>query len=245
MMGSPDSEIGRFASEGPQRPVTIGYKFAVSRHEVTFADWDACVEDGDCEELPDRRWGRGRNPLINVSWEQTRAFLRWLRARVDGAGYRLLSESEWEYVARAGTQTAWYWGDGPSEQCRYANGYDRSLDESPRGGRIREGREPVSCDDGHAETAPVGSYEPNGFGLYDLLGNVWEWTRDCWNESYAGGPDDGAAWEAGDCSRRVVRGGSFVDVSEQMRAAHRSTYFQNDGGSYIGFRVARTFNECP
>ena len=206
-MGSPASEAGRDGDEGPRRRVTIGYTLAVGVYEVTFAEWDACVGAGGCGGYrpEDEGWGRGSRPVINVSWEDAREYVRWL-SRETGEGYRMLSESEWEYVARAGTTTARYWGESESGQCRYGNGYDQT------GEAERDlDRDFVDCSDGYAETAPVGVYEANAFGLHDVLGNVWEWKRDCWNESYSGAPSDGSAWMSGDCSRRVLRGGSWLD----------------------------------
>ena len=143
-----------------------------------------------------------------------------------GARYRLLSEAEWEYVARAGSRTARYWGESESGQCRYANGGD----------------DYVSCSDGHQYTAPVGSFAPNVFGLYDVLGNVWEWTQDCWNGSYSGAPTDGSAWQAGDCGRRVLRGGSWGSDPGNLRSAFRSWFTTVNRNTYFGFRVARTLN---
>ena len=170
-MGSPASEKGRWDDEGPRHRVTIGYSLAVGVYEVTFAEWDACVRAGACGRYrpDDEGWGRGGRPVINVSWEDAREYVRWL-SRETGAPYRLLSEAEWEYVARAGTETARYWGDSESGQCLNANGDD----------------DDVNCTDGYANTAPVGSFQPNTFGLYDVLGNVWEWTEDCWNRNYSG-----------------------------------------------------------
>ena len=141
----------------------------------------------------------------------------WLGCRREtGEAYRLLSEAEWEYVARAGTETARYWGESSSDQCRYANGADvLALEQNPYW-------RTAPCSDGNAGPAPVGSYEANAFGLHDILGNVWEWTQDCWNERYAGAPVDGTAWETGDCSTRVSRGGAWGNEPERLRSASRS-----------------------
>ena len=129
-----------------------------------------------------------------------------------------------------GTATSRYWGEGGSGQCRYANGADASTDFSWKAG----------CNDGHARTAPAGSFAANGWGLHDMLGNVWEWTEDCWNGSYAGGPADGSAWEYGDCSKRVLRGGSWLSGPSSIRAANRNRLTTGGRGSGNGFRVART-----
>ena len=239
MMGSPASEEGRFDDEGPQHRVTIGSPFAVGVYEVTFAEWDGCVRAGGCGGYrpEDEGWGRGSRPVINVSWEDAQEYVRWL-SRETGQRYRLLSEAEWEYVARAGTQMARYWGESESGQCRYGNGYDRTGHAELEYGYS----EPVTCSDGYVHTAPGGLFEPNAFGLYDVLGNVWEWTEDCWNESYSGAPPDGSAWRSGDCSRRVLRGGSWFSAPRDLRSAFRFRYSAGNRFSHFGFRVARTIN---
>ena len=189
MMGSADSEEGRLSWEGSQHRVTIDYRFAVGVHEVTFEEWDACVPGGGCDghEPDDEGWGRGRRPVINVSWHDAWAYADWLTERT-GEEYRLLSEAEWEYVARAGTETARYWGESAQQQCQYANGYD-AVAQAELG---IDWMDPVGCRDRQANTAPVGSYRPNALGLYDVLGNVREWVDDCWNDSYEGAPTDGS-----------------------------------------------------
>jgi formylglycine-generating enzyme required for sulfatase activity len=209
-MGSAMSE--RRSSEQPQHPVTISRAFAVGRFEVTFAEWGACVRDGGCTHDPDDGgWGRGRQPVILVSWNDARQYTQWLTHKT-GKSYRLLSEAEWEYVARAGSTTAYTYGNFVwPEQVNY---YTR-------------------------KTAPVGSYAPNAFGLYDVHGNVWEWTEDCWNENYSGAPGNGAAWLSGDCARRVFRGGSWDDYPWFVRSAERSQGSTSTRLNDIGFRVAR------
>ncbi len=225
-MGSPASEEG-FDDEGPRHSVTISAPFAVGVYEVTFAEWDACVSAGSCGGYApaDEGWGRGSRPVMNVSWDDAQAYVSWLSQQT-GARYRLLSEAEWEYVARAGSVTARYWGESRSGQCRYANGGD----------------DYVSCTDGHEYTAPVGSFAPNVFGLYDVLGNVYEWTQDCWNGSYAGAPTDGSAWQSGNCGRRVLRGGSWLGNPWFLRSASRSRNPTGGRSNRFGFRVARTLN---
>ena len=221
--------------EGPQRYVTIEAAFAVGVYEVTFDEWDACARSGGCGGLiPDNGgWGRERRPVINNNWDDANAYVDWL-SRETGEAYRLLSEAEWEYVARAGTETARYWGESPSGQCRYANGADAmALEQNPDWGT-------ATCSDGHAGPAPVGSYEANAFGLHDVLSNVWEWTQDCWNERYAGGPVDGTAWASGDCSTRVSRGGGWDNGSERLRSASRSRDPVGERYNTGGFRVARS-----
>ena len=238
-MGSPESEELRNEEEGPQHSVTIGAAFAVGVYEITFAEWDACVRMGGCGYTPaDYRWGRGRRPVFNVSWQDAQAYVSWLSAQT-GQRYRLLSEAEWEYAARARTLAARYWGEGITGQCRFANG----AASVPRGFRTRGPRGRVAnrpCYDGYRSTAPVGSYEPNAFGLYDVLGNVSEWTQDCWNDSYSSAPTDGRSRESGDCTRRVLRGGSWNTNAWFLRSANRFHSTPVSRERYYGFRVART-----
>ena len=220
-MGSPEGEAGREDDEGPVHRVRIEEPIAVGVTEVTRGEFgrfvretghsmgDGCwtYEDGEWEERSGWSWRNpgysqtDGHPMVCVNWEDARAYVKWL-SRETGQGYRLLSEGEWEYVARGGTSTSRYWGAGESGQCRHANGADASagLDWG------------VSCDDGHSRTSPVGSYTENGYGLYDVLGNVWEWVEDCWNADYTGAPSNGSAWESGDCTRRVLRGGSWYTI---------------------------------
>ena len=236
-MGSPSGESGRHGDEGPRHHVKMWYPFAVGIYEVTFEEWDACVEDGGCGGYvpDDKGWGRGKRPVINVSWHDAQAYVQWLSNKT-GAEYHLLSESEWEYVARAGTSTARYWGESSSAQCRYANGADETARRYHRNLPIEE------CDDGHYHTASVGTYAANAFGLHDMLGNVWEWTQDCWIDNYHNISGDGSARESGDCSKRVFRGGSWSSGPMFLRSAYRigdTTEFRDSG---IGFRVARSFS---
>ena len=217
--------------------MTIGSPFAVGGYEVTFAEWDACVRAGGCGGYRpgDEGWGRASRPVTNVSWEDAQEYVGWL-SRETGEEYRLLSEAEWAYGARAGTAMARYWGESESGQCRYGNGADATARQEYPDWTT------VSCSDGYVRTAPVGLFEPNAFGLYDVLGNVWEWTQDCWNESYSGAPADGRAWRSGDCSRRVLRGGSWFHAPGGLRSANRVRDSPGLRGYSLGFRVARTIN---
>ena len=226
LMGSPDSERGRFSSEGPVHRVTIAEPFAVGVYEVTFEEWDACVRGGGCGGYRprDRGWGRGRRPVINLSWYDARSYVEWLRKRT-GKGYRLLSESEWEFVARAGTRTPFHFGETIS--ANRAN-YDGSTTYGPgRTGPFRK------------ETVPVGSFSPNGFGLHDVHGNVEEWVQDCWNRRYEGAPVDGSALETGNCTYRTLRGGSWRDQPRFLRSAYRNSFVAKFRRPVVGFRVAR------
>ena len=232
LMGSPESEEERDDDEGPQRQVTIREPFAVGAYEVTVAEYrefiSAAGRDGgtDCvifaegEVNLEGSWRdpgfeqTGRDPVVCVSWKDAQAYVRWLSLKT-GEEYRLLSEAEWEYSVRAGSQTRYSFGDEitPSD----AN-YGRNI----------------------GKTQPVGSYRANGYGLHDMHGNAWEWVRDCWNDSYAGAPNNGGAWERGDCSPRDLRGGSWVDGSRYLRSANRDRDQTVYRISLNGFRVART-----
>ena len=260
-MGSPQSEEGRRFSdkafsdaEGPQHLVTIPASFAVGVYEVTFAEWDACERAGGCggddfirhsrDDMMEYYRAEGQHPILYVSWDDAQAYVSWLSERT-GARYRLLSEAEWEYVARAGTQTARYWGESASDQCRYANGYDltayQAMDPVDREGRVAP-----QCSDGFEDIAPVGSFAPNAFGLYDVLGNVAEWTQDCGSYlfvlgGYTDAPTDGTAAEDKDCDWRVIRGGSFSGSPAGLRSATRTARFPELPFA-TGFRVARTLH---
>jgi formylglycine-generating enzyme required for sulfatase activity len=172
-----------------------------------------------------------------VSFDDAMAYVKWIQQKT-GQAYRLLTEAEWEYAARAGTSTARYWGEDVSKSCAYANTMDLKVITTISGAS----NWPIThCDDGYAYTAPVGSYKPNGFGLYDMLGNVWEWTQDCWNNNYVGAPVDGSSWSTGSCSRRAVRGGGWRKSIDGQRAAQRISYTNSNRDDSTGFRVARTF----
>ena len=174
LMGSPDTEEGRFEDEGPQREITVRAAFAIGVYEVTVEEWDACVSDGGCRGYhpPDEGWGRGRRPVTNVSWEYGMSF--------------------------------------------------------------------PSCSDGQAEgTAPVGSYEPNAYGLYDVMGNLTEWTDDCWNPDHSERPDNDEVRASGDCSQRALRGGTWGYPSEFLRSANRGSFELGHRDNGLGFRVIR------
>ena len=235
IMGSPASELARGENEGPQREVVIGTPFAVGVFEVRFREWEACARVGACRMADDDGFGRGIRPVINVAWGDAQDYLTWLSS-VTGANYRLLSEAEWEYVARAGTQTARFWTGGESEVCRYANVFDQTSLRSHSSGF---GQLTPSCEDGYARTAPTGSFLPNLFGLYDVLGNVWEWTQDCYHESNADAPSDGSARESGDCAMRVVRGAGWFHGLGGIRSAFRVGSDPGNEYNSGGFRVAR------
>ena len=218
-MGSPPGEEGRSTNEGPQHRVAIARPFAVSKFDVTFADWDACVSVGGCPQAVDSRMGRGSKPVINVTWDDAGQYVAWL-SRMTGKPYRLLTEAEWEYAARAGTMTAYPWGDKIAKGNANCDGCGSEWD----------GR----------ETSPVGSFKPNGFGLHDMAGNVWQWVEDCARARYDGAPNDGSARTDGDCSRRVVRGGSWGNGPRFLRSASRGGVTTGNRYNHLGFRVGRT-----
>ena len=206
--------------EKPIHRVTIGEPLAVGKYEVTFAEWDACVADGGCYGYrpDDMRWGRRNRPVINVDWNQAQMYATWLNEKTRKA-YRLLSEAEWEYVARAGSETAYSW----------ENEIGRNRANCQGCGSRWDGK----------QTAPVGMFAGNAFGLHDVHGNVVEWVEDCWNETYAGAPADGSAWEQGDCNRRGLRGGSWYFIPRNLRSAFRDRVITGHRDYFIGFRVAR------
>ena len=221
-MGSPSSEPRHSADEGPQHRVSIARQFAVDRFEVTFDDWDACVADGGCNgyKPSDEGWGRGRRPVINVSWDDAKAYVAWLSKKT-GKSYRLLSGSEYEYATRAGTHTAYPWGNAIGTNNANCHACGSQWDAR--------------------QTAPVGSFAPNRFGLFDMVGNVREWTEDCYHNTYSGAPANGSAWiEGADCYHRVVRGGSWLIDPTFLRSASRYWFAADYRLNYLGFRVART-----
>jgi formylglycine-generating enzyme required for sulfatase activity len=242
-MGSTPSDISEhhaFDTETPQHNVMIAQRFAIGKYEVTFAEWDACFQDSGCRGYrpSDEGWGRANMPVMNVSWDDAKLYVRWLSQKT-GKIYRLPSEAEWEYAARAGSSTKFYFGNDSKSLCKYANVADEAASQKVRG--------PTGfntwqiCNDGHFHTAPVGSFVPNKFGLYDMLGNVGEWVEDVWHPNYNGAPSDGSAWlTGGDSQTRIARGGSYYNLEDGVRSAVRLNYRAGSQGNLAGFRVART-----
>jgi sulfatase modifying factor 1 len=256
IMGSPANEEGRYNNEGPQHAVQISYGMAVGRYPVTRAEFSAFVAQtgydaandcwgfnarGDVENIAGHKWRdpgfsqTGRNPVVCVTWDDAQAYALWL-SRKTGHTYRLLTEAEYEYATRAGTSNARYWGESAVGQCQNANGADQTIAAALT---FIDKSKIADCSDGYAFTSPVGNFQPNPFGLYDMLGNVWEWTQDCYNQSYQGAPTDGSAWQSGDCSQRVRRGGGFEDDPRLVRSAGRRS-IPSVRKFNLGFRVART-----
>ncbi len=224
-MGSPESEAGRGIDEGPQREVTIAKPFAVGKFEVTFEEWDACVSAGGCYHEPvDAGWGRGKRPVINVSWDDAKRYVSWLTNKTERP-YRLLTEAEWEYAARAGTTTPFNTGKTiTTEQANFNGTYTYGGSAQ---GQFRQ------------QTVDAGSFKPNSFGLHDMHGNVWEWVVDCYRDSYTGAPSDGSSSISGNCSGRVLRGGSWIGIPSGLRSAYRYTTTTSLRDGSFGFRVAR------
>ena len=236
VQGSDKVESGHL-DEKPQRTVKIARPFAVSKYETTFAQWDACVADGKCPKADDAGFGRGKVPAVNISWPEAKAYAAWLSAKT-GKSYRLLSESEFEYAARGGTQTPWFWGGNESKTktCEFANLHD----ETGKKAHPNYVWSHVLCDDGAAENAEVGKYKANAFGLHDMLGNVREWVDDCHQTGYAGAPEDGSVRPfAGQCEKRVVRGGAWLDGPSTARSAYRYSEIEGMRNYQTGFRLAR------
>ncbi len=256
MMGSPDYERGRQMDEGPQHRVVIQKSFAMGRHEVTVGDFRKSVRSTGYKTEPERGGscygydGEWRNynlgnwlspgfsqddghPVVCVSWSDAHAYINWLKDET-GKRYRLPSEAEWEYAVRAGTTSSRYWSDNPDDACQFANVLDQSVNE-----RFPDQRDVHDCLDGYVYTAPVGRLKPNDFSLRDMLGNVSEWTADCRNNSYKAARPDGFAWNARDCDRRMIRGGSWTGRPAYLRSANRGVYFKDASVNNIGFRLAR------
>ena len=243
VMGSPANEPGRYDSEGPQHRVTVR-AFALGRHDVTVREFQRFLEDtgyqpAPCDTLLGLSWkspGRGLayppgaadspdQPAVCVGWDDIQAYLAWLNRKVGhGAPYRLPSEAEWEYAARAGTTTSRWWGEAVGKGNANCNGCGSRWDDFL--------------------FAPVDTFGPNPFGLYDMLGNVWQWTADCWHETYAGAPADGRPWTTPGCRRHVLRGGSWSNLPIFIRSAARVAApahgEQSDYSNDSGFRLART-----
>jgi formylglycine-generating enzyme required for sulfatase activity len=235
-MGASDAEIAALAREygkdkeqyfkweSPQHKVTISKPFAVGKSVVTFDEWEACVSGGGCagnRSPSDSGWGKGKRPVIHVSWKDAQEYVTWLK-RKTGKEYRLLTEEEWEYSARGGKQTRFFWGNDLGKNHANCDGCGSEWDNK--------------------ETAPVGKFDHNDFGLFDMAGNVLQWTEDCWNESYHNGPSDEKAISTKDCTWRVVRGGSWNYIPRDARAAARYRLITGLQLNFLGFRVARTLD---
>jgi formylglycine-generating enzyme required for sulfatase activity len=213
-----DKWCGR--NQHPAHAATVP-AFAIGRYEVTFEEYDRFAQDTKWKQPDDRGWGRGRRPVISVTWEDAQSYAAWLSEKT-GRRYSLPTEAEWEYAARAGTASPYWWGTDVGRNRANCDGCGSEWDNK--------------------ETAPVGSFEPNPYGLHDTAGNVWEWVEDCHHDSYAGAPFDGAAWlgtGGGDCRFRVVRGGSWFNIPQGLRSANRGRGGTVGAIADLGFRLAR------
>jgi formylglycine-generating enzyme required for sulfatase activity len=253
-MGAASSEQNSGEWERPQHRVVIDYPFAVGKYHVTRGEFARFVEETNYDAKGDGCYGftgsnfeksagynwedpgfsqTDRDPVVCVNWDDVQAYVSWL-TRKTGKPYRLLSESEWEYAARAGTTTAYWWGVNADTGCSSANMADQSAKSKLPNAVI------ANCNDNYVFTSPAGSFAANAFGLYDMIGNAWQWLADCWNENYTGAPTNGAAWQSGVCSRRVNRGGSWFIDPKYVRSAGRGRDRASDRYANNGFRVART-----
>jgi formylglycine-generating enzyme required for sulfatase activity len=247
MMGSPENEPERRENERPHK-VTMSRAFAIGKTEVTWDQWEACVRDRWCDGIavenalkttedgkpnPNYKdWGRGTRPVVGVSWFDAQNFVGWLNWKTAGDdAYRLPSEAEWEYAARAGTTTPYPWG------TKLDHNYGNFGISGPGLGGKKEGRD-VWAD----ETAPAGSFPANPFGLHDMNGNVFEWVEDCYEADFANAPTDGSANKNGNCANRVFRDGTFLSNPYMQRSARRGAPYPatRRGRNYLGFRVAKT-----
>jgi len=251
VMGSPGTEPDRSATEGPQRKVAVRKPFAMGRFEVTRGQFAAFVrgtghQSAGCRLWSERdqwrvEWTRDwrdpgfaqtdEHPVTCINWYDAKAYANWLSRRT-GKHYRLPSEAEWEYAARAGTSSARHWGQEAHNGCGYANGADQSLKRHFANWTVAQ------CDDRHAYTAPIGEHRPNAFGLHDTLGSLWEWVEDCWNESYENAPADQAPWLSGECGLRVLRGGAWFTAPRLTRSASRFRDHRVHRFNFYGIRVA-------
>lgn len=245
VMGSPESEPLRDKDEG-QHQVTFADPFALSKYPVTWDQWEACVRDGMCDGRgvetslrtgldgkPIKNYvdhGRGNRPLVGASWYDAQAFVGWLNKKTGADAYRMVTEAEFEYAARAGTTTAYPWGATPDHD--FANfGKAEGL-----------GGEAAGRDAWLNDTSPVGSFPPNAFGLYDMHGNIYQWVEDCYEANPAALPTNGSAVKSGNCAVRVMRSTSFMSNPHTLRSANRAGQYPPNlrGRNYLGFRVAKS-----
>lgn len=262
-IGSYEEEIGRKRAERPRIEARIEEPFAMAKTEVTLAQFRQFMEESNYASIVPKRDGMpligcnyydgksygyiaGHNwenpgypqredaPVVCVSWSDAQAYAEWLSEKTERK-YRIPSSVEFEYASRAGSSSPWFWGNDPDKACEYANIGDRSFaNQYPS-------RPAFSCDDGYVYTASVAQFKPNSFGLYDMVGNAWEWTNDCFHMDLAGAPLDGSSWEEaeeGDCEFRTPKGGSWISGIAWSRAAVRSRDHANYKSFMLGFRVA-------
>lgn len=260
LIGSPETEAGHGADEGPQKLVNIS-SFSASRFEITVGEFRAFTEktdhapDPNCLVMeangtwnydPDATWQspgfeqEENHPVVCISWNTAKAYVDWLNSQTSQESYRLLTESEWAYTARSKTTSAYWWGDEENDFCQFTNGVDQTAKRTYPGWQ-RSGQ----CDDGFLYTAPVGHYQkPNVFGVEDMVGNVWEWVEDCYVSNFENHPLDGSAIAEDPCEKRVLRGGAWGDYgSFYLRSAYRGAWSGDEAFSNLGFRVAKTLQD--
>jgi formylglycine-generating enzyme required for sulfatase activity len=248
----------QYNNEKPPHSVVIPQLFAVGIYHVTRAEYAAFVRathrpPAGCYAWDSHRVAKDsakswrnpgfkqtdRDPVVCVSWEDAHAYVEWLNTHVHNKSYRLLTEAEWEYAARAGTNTNFFWGDDANTVCRHANSLDVTGRSKISG--VTANKETVSCEDGYAFTSPGGAFPANAFGLYDMAGDAWQWTEDCWHEDFTGAATDGSSWMTGDCNLHVLKGASWGnDSARLLRPAYRTRYPKDFSDNYAGFRVAKT-----
>jgi formylglycine-generating enzyme required for sulfatase activity/predicted Ser/Thr protein kinase len=250
MQGSAADDPEAQPFEQPQHPVAIGYPFGMGVYEVTVGEFREFVDatthkitgctvyDGAWHERPDLNWSdvgypqTSTQPVACVSWRDALDYTTWLSHKT-GQHYRLASASEWEYAARAGSEAPRPWSTDTDAACKYANVADMTAAQRYPGWKVHP------CSDDYVYSAPVGSFAANGFGLYDMLGNVFEWVQDCWHPDYRGSPSDGSAWLTGDCSQRDMRGGSWFTAPPYVSAAARNRFEEGYRSNSVGFRIVR------
>jgi formylglycine-generating enzyme required for sulfatase activity len=253
-MGSPDAEDSRLDREGPLHAVTFARALAVGKFEITRGEFARFAQATNYAADGCNGWNGTRldvdaaknwrapgfaqsdtDPVVCMNWNDAVAYAQWLTQK-SGKSYRLPSEAEWEYAARAGSARARPWGDKAGDACAHANIADHTLKQTVRGG---EKWIVHDCADGKVYTAPVGTYQPNAFGLHDMIGNTWEWMSDCWNGTHSGAPADGATRTSGDCSSRAIRGGSWQSYPGFARSAARGRVTPDTRSADYGFRLVR------
>jgi formylglycine-generating enzyme required for sulfatase activity len=230
LMGSPESEMGRGKDESPQHRVVISQPFAVGKFEVTFAEWDACVAERGCTYNPgDEGWGRGKRPVINVSWADTQQYTAWLSKKT-GKAYRLLTEAEWEYAARGLTKI-------PGSYTPFSTGVTINYKQANYDANFTYGYGKMGVY--RQKTVDVGSFPSNAFGLHDMHGNAWEWVQDCYKPTYEGAPADGSPVISSQCDLHILRGGAWNYYPRLLRSAYRYATPPSVRLNNTGFRIAR------
>ena len=251
---------GEMRPQGPVRTVTIAYLFAAGKYEVTIGEWRAFMADTGHQASDCRAWGGERasmgysfedpdfgrpvmdeEPMMCIYWTEAQQYVQWLSKKT-GENYRLLTEAEWEYAARGGVDTEWFWGDDDSQICEYGNVFDQVAAKNPElvAGSGTAVSMAAQCEDGYDLASPVGQFKPNAYGLYDTVGNVWEWVQDCSPTYYPAEPVDGSAYEViGECEKRAIRGGSWRSRVSRHKPFFRGRDPELTSYHLFGFRVAR------